>query len=75
LNFVIASIKIMNEEGEVSFHVWLAREEEMLNPEKIPCDGCKGIEESLGLQFCRNKEDLKRILDEFLNSDCGRRSF
>ncbi len=73
-NPAIASIKIVNEEGEVPFRVWLAREGEMLEPDEIPCDGCKGIEEPLCLQFCRKKEDLKKILDDFLNSGCGRRS-
>lgn len=73
-NPAIASIKIINKEGDVPFRVWLAREGETLSREEIPCDGCKGLEEPLCLQFCRKKEDLKKILDEFLNSDCGKRS-
>jgi Fe-S-cluster-containing dehydrogenase component len=74
-NPAISSIRIVNQEGEVPFRVWLARDGEMLNPDEIPCDGCKGIAEPLCLQFCRKKEDLKKILDEFLNSSCGRESF
>ena len=67
----ISSIRILNEEGKVPYRVWLIREGEECKIEGIPCDGCKNLEEPLCLQFCRKKEDLKKILEEFRNSNPG----
>ncbi len=65
-NPAISSIRILNKDGETPFRVWLIREGE--NPiTGIPCDGCKDIEEPFCLQFCRKKEELKKILEEFGN--------
>ncbi len=69
-NPVLASIKIINAEGELPFRVWLASKKEKLTPEEIPCDACKGIEEPLCVQFCRKKDELKKILAEFESSNC-----
>ncbi len=69
-NPVVASIKIINAEGKVPFRVWLSGGPEKLTPEEIPCDGCKGVEEPLCVQFCRKKDELKKILAEFESSNC-----
>jgi hypothetical protein len=70
-NPAVSSIKIVNGEGEIPFRVWLVREEEGQRITRIPCDRCKDLEEPLCLQFCRKKDELKKILDEFERSDCG----
>ncbi len=69
-NPVVASIKIINAEGKVPFRVWLSGGPEKLTPEEIPCDGCKEVEEPLCVQFCRKKDELKKILAEFESSNC-----
>jgi hypothetical protein len=74
-NPATASIKIIYGEGAVPFRVWLAGEGEKQAAEEVPCDGCRGLPETLCLQFCRKKEDLKKILDEFLNSPCRKNDF
>jgi Fe-S-cluster-containing dehydrogenase component len=69
-NPAISSIKILSQEGKISYRVWLVRGEEDRTME-IPCDGCEDLEEPLCLQFCRKKEELKKILEEFRNSNRG----
>ena len=70
-NPAISSIRILNQEGEIPFRVWLVREGEEQGIARVSCDGCKDLEEPLCLQFCRKKDELKKILDEFKNSSCG----
>lgn len=70
-NPTLASIKIIAAEGKLPFRVWLSGEKEKLAPREIPCDGCQELEEPLCVQFCRKKEDLKSILDEFKVSHGG----
>jgi hypothetical protein len=67
---IVASIKIVNAEGKLPFRVWLAGEAEKLAPEEIPCDGCKGLAEPLCVQFCRKKDELQKILEEFKMVNC-----
>ena len=67
----ISSIRILNEEGEIPYRVWLVREGEERVIAGVPCDECKNLEEPLCLQFCRKKDELQKILDEFKNSSCG----
>jgi Fe-S-cluster-containing dehydrogenase component len=69
-NPALSSIKIVNGEGEVPFRVWLVREAEGQGITRIPCDRCRGLEEPLCVQFCRKKEELKKILVEFAGPDC-----
>jgi Fe-S-cluster-containing hydrogenase component 2 len=69
-NPAISSIRILSQEGKIPYRVWLVRKEEDRTME-IPCDGCKDLEEPLCLQFCRKKDELKNILEEFKNSNQG----
>jgi len=34
--------------------------------DRFACDGCKGIEEPLCLEWCKKKDDLKKYLSDFL---------
>jgi Fe-S-cluster-containing hydrogenase component 2 len=66
-NPAISSIKIMNQEENIPYRVWLVREGENRTM-GIPCDGCKDLEEPLCVQFCRKKEELIEILEKFRKS-------
>lgn len=70
-NPAISSIRILNEEGKVPYRIWLVREGEERIIAGVPCDECKNLEEPLCLQFCRKKDELKKILDEFRGSSRG----
>lgn len=60
----ISSIRILDREDELGFDVRLIEK----NKEKAKaCDGCLGISEPLCLQYCEKYDDLKNILEEFLN--------
>jgi Fe-S-cluster-containing hydrogenase component 2 len=67
----ISSIRILNEAGKVPYRVWLVRKGEEPMIAGVPCDGCKDQEEPLCLQFCRKKDELKKILEEFRSLNRG----
>ena len=48
-NPAISSIRILNQEGEIPFRVWLVREGEEQGIAGVSCDGCKDLEEPLCL--------------------------
>ena len=58
----ISSIKILDKQEEPGFLVFLAEEKTGQN---LPCDGCKGLEVPLCMEYCRRSEDLGRILEKF----------
>ena len=64
-NPAVSSIKILNVEGPAPFRVWLVRDGEADGIAGIPCDVCRELPEPLCLQFCRKRDELKAILDEF----------
>jgi Fe-S-cluster-containing hydrogenase component 2 len=68
-NPAISSIKILNVDGATPFRVWLVRKGDAPGITGIPCDGCPDLTEPLCLQFCRKRDELKEILDEFRRSD------
>jgi len=67
-NPAVSSIKILNLEGTTPFHVWLIGKGDAPGVTGIPCDGCPDLTEPLCLQFCRKRDELKEILDEFRKS-------
>lgn len=59
----ISSIKILEKEHSPGYIILLM---EGGDGENIPCDGCKGLKVPFCIQFCKRREDLGKILNEFL---------
>jgi Fe-S-cluster-containing hydrogenase component 2 len=59
----ISSIRILEKEGEQGFCVLLLGED---SEENRPCDGCKDLDIPFCVQYCRESEELAKILKEFL---------
>jgi Fe-S-cluster-containing hydrogenase component 2 len=65
----ISSLKIMDKGDEPGFNVLLLEESDQRG---IACDFCQELEVPLCLQYCRESEDLEKILKEFKEKQ-GRR--
>ena len=65
----ISSLKIMDKEEEPGFYVLLLEESD---DRGIACDLCQELEAPLCLEYCRESEDLEKILEEFKKKQ-GRR--
>jgi hypothetical protein len=61
----LSSIKILDSEEKAGFHVMLIKED---GQGGVACDGCLGLDEPMCLQYCREREELQRILNEFSKS-------
>ena len=59
----ISSIKILDKPDELGFCVSLITES---SGRTRACDGCKELDEPLCIQYCVKSEDLKKILNEFM---------
>ena len=62
---ILSSIKILDSEEKAGFHVMLIKED---GPGGLACDGCLGLDEPMCLQYCRERDELQRILHEFIKS-------
>jgi Fe-S-cluster-containing hydrogenase component 2 len=58
-----SSIKILDREDGLGFDVCLIDES---GEKSNACDGCLELDEPMCLQYCEKREDLKKILQEFL---------
>jgi Fe-S-cluster-containing dehydrogenase component len=58
----VSSIKILDKPGEPGFSVWIVEEGEGGN---IACDGCKDFKVPICMEFCKERDDLEKILNEF----------
>ena len=58
----IASIKILDKEDGPGYTVWIVEEGEKRG---VPCDGCKEFPVPVCMEFCRERDDLERILKDF----------
>ena len=58
----LSSIKILERENEPGFLVFLV---ENMHQGGIPCDGCKNLDVPLCLQYCKEREDLEKMLKDF----------
>jgi len=65
----ISSLKIMEKGDEPGFYVLLLEESD---GHRLACDLCQELEVPLCLQYCRESEDLEKILKEFKKKQ-GRR--
>jgi Fe-S-cluster-containing hydrogenase component 2 len=67
----ISSVKILDKEKAAGFDVFLA---ERKDEKHTACDGCKGLQVPLCIEYCTKSQDLERILKEFLEKvDRGKR--
>ena len=57
-----SSLKILDKEGEEGYQVQLVVESD---GESNPCDGCKDLDVPLCMEYCRESDDLGRILHAF----------
>lgn len=66
----VSSLKIIDKGEELGFYVLLLEES---NNRGIACDLCQELEVPLCVQYCREGEDLKKILKEFKQKQGKRR--
>jgi Fe-S-cluster-containing dehydrogenase component len=59
----VSSLVILDKEDGVGFTVSLAEKNE---ERRLSCDGCRGLNIPLCVQYCLKSEDLKAILKAFL---------
>ncbi len=61
----ISSIEIVERFHEPGYLVVLREKDE---GKAMACDGCKGLEVPMCLEYCEKREDLEKLLAEFLMS-------
>jgi hypothetical protein len=59
----VSSIKILDKEKAAGFDVFFA---ENNNPNHMACDGCRGLNVPLCVEYCTKSKDLENLLKEFL---------
>jgi Fe-S-cluster-containing dehydrogenase component len=59
----ISSIKILEREEGSGYSVLFIEE---YDGQSIPCDGCKGLDEPLCMEVCKEKEGLRQMIGEYL---------
>jgi len=57
-----SSLKILNKEGEEGYQVSLIKESD---GRTIPCDECEGLDIPLCMEYCREMDELGKILAAF----------
>ncbi len=62
-NPAISSIKIIAKDGAPGFDVLLVEQTE--GGTSIPCDGCKDFPVPVCLDFCKERDDLEKIIKNF----------
>jgi len=61
----VSSLKVLDNRSEPGYSVLIVEE---TDGQSLACDGCKDQELPLCIEYCRESEDLKKIIDEFLKS-------
>ena len=61
----VSSLKISDKADETGYVLDFMEEN---NGQRVACDGCKDLEVPLCLAYCWESEDLKRIIDGFLET-------
>lgn len=59
----LSSIKILDKGNEAGFHVLLVEKGDGRN---LACDGCRELDVPLCMQYCKESDDLEKILRELL---------
>jgi Fe-S-cluster-containing hydrogenase component 2 len=57
-----SSLKVLEKSEGAGYLVWLREEAE---GDAYACDGCKGLDIPLCLEYCREMDDLHKIVEEF----------
>ena len=60
----VSSLRILDKEKGPGFSVLFIEEEE---GQRLPCDGCRGQEEPLCMEVCKEKEELGNMISEYLD--------
>lgn len=60
----ISSIKILDKEAGPGYDVLLLEED---SEEGRACDGCQSLDEPLCMEYCKEKEDLKEMIDTVMD--------
>jgi Fe-S-cluster-containing hydrogenase component 2 len=63
----MSSIRIVEKEGEPGYAVML--EEETTGSTKA-CDGCEGLDVPLCVEYCRERDDLAKMILELMEVKC-----
>jgi len=58
----ISSIKILDTEDELGFRISLAEQDD---GKRIACDECNGLDEPFCVKYCRERDELRSILEKF----------
>jgi hypothetical protein len=58
-----SSIKVLDKENEPGFLVFLTKNSD---GQSIACDGCKELDIPLCVQYCKEGDDLEKIVKEFM---------
>lgn len=59
----VSSLRILDKEEDPGYSVLFS---EANDGQSIPCDGCKGREEPLCVEVCKEKDELKNIIRKYL---------
>lgn len=59
-----SSIRILEKKDRPGFEVMLVDD---ANGQHFACDGCKGLETPLCIQYCNESEELEKILKQFFD--------
>lgn len=62
-NPALSSIKILDKKNEPGFYVMLVEESD---GQSISCDGCKGLEVPLCMEYCKEKDELEKMIKELM---------
>ena len=60
----ISSIKILDKEAGPGYDVLLLEED---SEEGRACDGCQALDEPLCMEYCKEKEDLREMIDTVMD--------
>ncbi len=61
----ISSLKILDKEDGVGYQVMLLEEDE---GQSKACDGCQELVEPLCMEYCKEKEELEKMIKELLKA-------
>lgn len=67
----VSSIKILDKENSEGHFILLVERDD---GQGIACDGCQDLEEPLCVEYCKEKEELGKIIKEFLEKAGAKRS-
>ena len=61
----ISSLKVLDKEDGAGYNVLLLERDDAKGR---ACDGCQELEEPLCMEYCKEKEELEKMIKELLNN-------